>query len=95
MYHPWNQIDVDEGTVEPPDTRGHRMGVASVEPDDFDVLTRIVVVADQAAMGFWAVGAAVVGGYAVVVTAVCMLACVVPMRRALAVQPMDALQVEG
>jgi ABC-type lipoprotein release transport system permease subunit len=32
------------------------------------------------------------GGYTVVMTAVCMLACVVPTRRALAVQPTEALR---
>lgn len=38
MYHPWNQIEVDEGALEPPDPRGHRMGVASVDIRYFDVL---------------------------------------------------------
>jgi ABC-type antimicrobial peptide transport system permease subunit len=32
------------------------------------------------------------GGYTVVMTAVCMLACVVPTRRALAVEPTEALR---
>jgi putative ABC transport system permease protein len=34
-------------------------------------------------------------GYATVMTGVCMLACVVPARRALSVQPTDALRSEG
>jgi putative ABC transport system permease protein len=34
------------------------------------------------------------GGYAALMTAVCMIACVVPTRRALAVQPTDALRAE-
>jgi hypothetical protein len=36
-----------------------------------------------------------VSGYAVLVILVCALACLVPTRRALAVQPMDALRAEG
>ena len=38
MYHAWHQIDVDEGAVEPRDARGHRMGVARIAEDYFDVL---------------------------------------------------------
>jgi putative ABC transport system permease protein len=38
MYHPWNQIEVDEGAVPPSDPRGHRMGMAAVDLDYFDVL---------------------------------------------------------
>lgn len=37
-YHGWNQIEVDEGAMEPRDARGHRVSVASVDPDYFDVL---------------------------------------------------------
>ena len=35
-----------------------------------------------------------VAGYAALVTAVCLLACVVPTRRALRVQPIEALRVD-
>lgn len=59
------------------------------------MLTHVTVMADQEVMGFWPRGVLVVGGYAVIMTLVCMLACIVPMRRALRVQPMEALQVEG
>ena len=37
---------------------------------------------------------AFVGGYALVMLAVCLLACIVPTRRALRVQPTEALRVE-
>jgi predicted permease len=36
-----------------------------------------------------------VAAYAVVATAICTVACVVPTRRALAVEPVEALRVEG
>ena len=39
-------------------------------------------------------GTALVAAYAVFMMCVCLLACVVPTRRALAVQPMDALRAE-
>jgi ABC-type antimicrobial peptide transport system permease subunit len=39
-------------------------------------------------------GVAAVGVYAALVCAVCMLACVVPTRRALRVEPTDALRAE-
>jgi ABC-type antimicrobial peptide transport system permease subunit len=39
--------------------------------------------------------AAQITGYATVMTGVCMLACLVPARRALRVQPTDALRSEG
>lgn len=38
MYHPWNQIEVDEGAVEPRDARGHRVSAASIDVNYFDVL---------------------------------------------------------
>ncbi|MEX1257424.1 MAG: ABC transporter permease [Gemmatimonadota bacterium] len=38
QYHPWNQIEVDGGAIEPPDERGHRVGVVAIEPDYFEVL---------------------------------------------------------
>jgi hypothetical protein len=38
QYHPWNQIEVDGGAIEPPDERGHRVGVSAIEPDYFEVL---------------------------------------------------------
>ena len=34
-------------------------------------------------------------GYAALMTSVCLLACVVPMRRALRVEPNEALAAEG
>jgi predicted permease len=37
-YHPWSQIEVDGGAVEPPDERGHRAGLSSIDPDYFEVL---------------------------------------------------------
>ena len=36
-----------------------------------------------------------VAGYGAIIFAVCMLACVVPTRRALRVEPTEALRVEG
>ena len=36
MYHPWNQIEMEEGAVEPPDARGHRVGRASVALNYFE-----------------------------------------------------------
>lgn len=42
----------------------------------------------------WPTGGALVAAYAVLMMAVCMLACLVPMRRALQVQPIDALRAE-
>lgn len=39
-------------------------------------------------------GTALVAGYAVFMMGVCLLACIVPTRRALRVQPMDALRAE-
>ncbi len=38
MYHPWHQIEVDEGGMEPPDLRGHRGGVSGVDPGYFEAL---------------------------------------------------------
>jgi predicted permease len=38
-YHPWNQIEMDEGAVAPRDTvRGHRVSRAFIAPDYFEVL---------------------------------------------------------
>jgi predicted permease len=37
-YHGWNQIEVDEGAIEPRDARGHRPSAAHIDPDYFDVL---------------------------------------------------------
>ena len=37
-YHGWNQVEVDEGAIEPPDARGHRVSVARIDPDYFDAL---------------------------------------------------------
>ncbi|MEX2570504.1 MAG: ABC transporter permease [Gemmatimonadota bacterium] len=38
MYHQWNQIEVDEGAIEPPDERGHRVSSAPIDVDYFEVL---------------------------------------------------------
>jgi putative ABC transport system permease protein len=38
---------------------------------------------------------ALIAAYAVLMTAVCMLACIVPTRRALRVQPTEALRADG
>jgi hypothetical protein len=40
-------------------------------------------------------GFVVVAAYALVMLAVCLLACVIPTRRALRIDPMDSLRVEG
>jgi hypothetical protein len=37
-YHGWNEIEVDEGAVEPADGRGHRISSAEIDPDYFEVL---------------------------------------------------------
>lgn len=37
-YHGWNQIEVSEGAIAPRDARGHRVSVAKIDPDYFDVL---------------------------------------------------------
>jgi putative ABC transport system permease protein len=42
-YHPWQQIEVDEGAVAPPDPRGHRVGNAHVDPGYFAALGSGVV----------------------------------------------------
>ncbi|MGH7461604.1 MAG: ABC transporter permease, partial [Longimicrobiales bacterium] len=43
MQHPWNQIEVDAGAVEPTDERGHRVGRVPVGIDYFDVLGTTVL----------------------------------------------------
>jgi predicted permease len=43
MYHGWNQIEVDEGALPPPDVRGHRVSAASIDLDYFDVLDTSVL----------------------------------------------------
>ena len=43
----------------------------------------------------WPMGAIAVAGYALLMMAVCLLACIVPTRRALRIQPTDALKAEG
>jgi hypothetical protein len=43
----------------------------------------------------WPTGIIWVAGYAALMMAVCLLACAVPTKRALAVQPTEALRVEG
>ncbi len=45
--------------------------------------------------GLWPMGALAVVAYAGLMLAVCLLACVVPTRRALRIQPTDALRAEG
>jgi ABC-type antimicrobial peptide transport system permease subunit len=47
------------------------------------------------AEGLWGRPLAVLLGYAAVMTGVCLLACLVPLRRALAVEPSQALAAEG
>jgi putative ABC transport system permease protein len=50
----------------------------------------------QRAQGFFTpTGAAMVAGYALLMIGVCLLACIVPARRALAVEPTVALKAEG
>jgi hypothetical protein len=44
---------------------------------------------------FSAVAVAVFAAYAVVMTAICLLACVAPTRRALRVDPIDAMRIDG
>ena len=36
-YHPYHQVELDEGAIPPPDVRGHRVGTADVAVDYFDV----------------------------------------------------------
>ncbi len=45
--------------------------------------------------GLTARGAALVAAYATLMLGVCLLACVVPTRRALRIEPRDALRAEG
>jgi len=47
------------------------------------------------AEGLWGKPLGVLLGYAAGMTAVCLMACLVPMRRALAVEPNEALAVDG
>jgi hypothetical protein len=50
----------------------------------------------RASDGFFApTGAAMVGGYALLMIGVCLLACIVPARRALAVEPTIALKADA
>jgi putative ABC transport system permease protein len=42
-YHAWNQIEVAEGSAEPFDERGHRVGRATVDLDYFEVLRTPIV----------------------------------------------------
>lgn len=37
-YHPYFQVELDEGAVEPPDPRGHRVGRTEIELDYFETL---------------------------------------------------------
>jgi ABC-type lipoprotein release transport system permease subunit len=43
----------------------------------------------------WPRGAALVAAYAALMMGVCMLACIVPTRRALRVQPTEAMRTDG
>jgi ABC-type antimicrobial peptide transport system permease subunit len=43
----------------------------------------------------WPNGVAVIVVYAAVMMGVCLLACIVPTRRALRIQPTDALREDG
>jgi hypothetical protein len=35
-YHPYHQVELDEGAIPPPDVRGHRVGTADVAANYFD-----------------------------------------------------------
>lgn len=43
MYHQWNQIEVDEGAVEPRDVRGHRVSSTPIAEDYFEVLRTTIL----------------------------------------------------
>lgn len=55
----------------------------------------LALVAAISSSGLSLVGAAWVVAYAIVMMGVCMLACIVPIRRALRVEPTEALRVSG
>ena len=60
-YHPWNQIEMDEGAVVPLDTvRGHRVSRAFVAPDYFRVLGTRLLAGRELLSGDTLVGARVV-----------------------------------
>lgn len=59
------------------------------------VLTRVVVQGDAPVVAFWPTGVALVAGYAVVMTGVCLTACMAPLRRAMRIEPTEALRTEG
>jgi ABC-type antimicrobial peptide transport system permease subunit len=54
----------------------------------------LVVLLTQAVMGLSVKEVAVVIAYMVLMMAVCLIACIVPTRRALRVEPMTALRTE-
>lgn len=54
-----------------------------------------LAVADTTEVAYWVKRTLAVGGYALLMAAVCLLACVVPTRRALRVEPTEALRAEG
>jgi ABC-type antimicrobial peptide transport system permease subunit len=45
--------------------------------------------------GIWPRGAVLVAVYSVLMMGVCLLACIVPTRRALQVEPTEALRSDG
>ena len=60
MYHQWNQIEVDEGAVEPRDGRGHRVSSTTIADDYFEVLRVPLIAGRGFSSGDLASGARVV-----------------------------------
>ena len=72
--------------------RGARVESGRIRPGA-GLVTLLTAAIQGSSLG-WKPGLAI-AAYAAFMTLVCMLACVVPARRALRVQPTDALRSEG
>ena len=92
---PPQQKPAEPSTQQPPT---FRTGTDLVRVD-VAVIDRTVVgtaaVVNEASSGIRLWQSGLVRGYALLILAVCLLACIVPTRRALRVQPTEALRADG